>query len=422
MRKVYGLELLDSGTYYTSRPDVIIDPPEFDSGSYAAIDSSFFKFGCGSLKHDSSNTSIMGTLTDSIGSQSNNFVMQSFWFYLDSLQPCTLTWNEKFRVFISNNNNLSISYIVDSSEKDAFQTNNVQVRNFSSAFVQANKWHFAKIETSHQSLRIGLDSSHIGTYQMGVDTNDNFFYDSGDVIRAGYDSGYTGPEHLENIGGQYVIDSDINKSFDGNIDNFHLTVEVGAYTFSNVWSNWVPESADSTYQDNTPMLSHHFDYRTAKGNAFIDSSTGRVDRLVLTDSGCGYGDSQDVGITFTAASSIDSDYRIGDNITQSHPSGTTMRGEVTHYILDSNGDSCRKLRLTHVGADDGKFRDFVIGDSIGTRIINTSRGAGLTGLQVESIKELNNISKNEQNQDFSDESDDFLDFSETNPFGDPEDQ
>lgn len=413
MAQVTSLTLNDSGTYYSVNPTVLIDGPSYDSSLYYAIDSNFAKFGVGSLSHDSVGLSTMGTLTDSVGSQSNKFVMQSFWFYLDSLQPCTLTWNEKFRVFISNNNNLSISYIVDSSEKDAFQTNNVQVRNFSSAFVQANKWHFAKIETSHQNLRIGLDSSHIGTYQMGVDTDSNYFYDSGDVIRAGYDSGYTAPEHLENIGGQYVIDSDINKSFVGHLDNFQFTTELGAYTFSNVWSNWVPDSAGETYQYNTPMLSHHFDYRRAKGRATIDSSTNSINGLFLTDSGFGYDSAPDV--SFIGGNNIiDSAYAIGDNISQTL-ANTTMRGEVARYQLDSDGDSNRHLYLIHSGADDGKFHNFIAD----TAVINTSNNS-VSGLIVKSFNEINKLSNNEQNEDFTTTSDDFLDFSESNPFGDAE--
>jgi len=424
MRKVYGLQILDSGTYYTSQPQVFIDPPEFDSGRYGGeIDSSVFKFGCGSLKHDSNDLTTLKEITDSAAG-TNQFAMQSFWFYLDSLEPCTLAWHENFRIYVNNNNNLAITYSVDSSNKDAFQTENVQVRTTQSLFVQANQWHFAKIETNQTalnsaSLRIGLDGAYAGTYV----SNPNFyFFDSGDIIRLGYDSGYTAPEHKENVLGQYVIDSDINKSFTGNIDDFQFVIAKNKLTYDNTWSNWVPDSTGNTYEDSTPLVEEHWDYKTAKGKALIDSAKGEVSALILLDSGCGYGDSQEVGITFGAASTIDSDYRIGDDIYQTLSNGTKMRGEVTHYVLDSDGDSCRKLRLTHVGADDGEFSNFIIGESNGSRIINTSRGAGNTGLQVTSIKELNNISKNEQNDQFSDESDDFLDFSETNPFGDPEDQ
>ena len=41
-------------------------------------------------------------------------------------------------------------------------------------------------------------------------------------------------------------------------------------------------------------------------------------------------------------------------------------------------------------------------------------------MTVSSIPEDNRISSNEQNDDFSTLAGDFLDFSEDNPFGDPE--
>ena len=41
---------------------------------------------------------------------------------------------------------------------------------------------------------------------------------------------------------------------------------------------------------------------------------------------------------------------------------------------------------------------------------------------ISSVTEDNKISQTEQNETFSSISDDFLDFSENNPFGDPENQ
>ena len=71
--------------------------------------------------------------------------------------------------------------------------------------------------------------------------------------------------------------------------------------------------------------------------------------------------------------------------------------------------------LTHVGADNGAFKEFIInGDVINTTLNSPS------GLYTTAVSEENRISNNEQNIDFSTISDDFLDFSEDNPFGDTE--
>jgi len=105
--------------------------------------------------------------------------------------------------------------------------------------------------------------------------------------------------------------------------------------------------------------------------------------------------------------------RIGDTVTQilDSASGLQILGEVSRW-----SDSDRNLGLIHIGANDGKYHEFV-----------TSRPIRITGdyredsdFSILSITENNQISNNEQNDDFSDLSDGFLDFTETNPFGDPE--
>lgn len=425
MAKVDTIEIVDAGRYYTTAPTIIIDPPDYDSDRFGGeLDSSNFKFGGVSLKHDSNDLTTLDPVTDSIGAAALTFTMQSFWFYLDSLQPCTLTWNEKFRVFVDNNNNLAIAYVVDSSQRDGFQTDNVQVRDTQTLFVQKNKWHFAKIETYSNSLRIGLDSAYTGSYVSGFSVGDNYLYDSGDVIRIGYDSGYTGPNFKESILGQYVYDSDINKSFVGNIDNFQLTIKTGKTTYADPWSNWVPDSAEETYEYQVPMLWETFDFKQAKGVAVLDSFGG-ISKITITDSGDGYDSSQEIGVTFVGGHTVDSDYSIGDTVEQTLSSGVKMSGEIQRVVLDSAGDSSRCYYLAHVGADDGKYHTFVADSALppfttGT-LINTTNSS-INGLMITAVTEDNKISETEQNETFSTTSDDFLDFSENNPFGDPENQ
>ena len=97
-------------------------------------------------------------------------------------------------------------------------------------------------------------------------------------------------------------------------------------------------------------------------------------------------------------------FKVGEIITS--PSGdTTMRGEVVKF-----SDSDNKLHIVHAGADDGKYHTFV----------NTAAVTGLTtnaqGV-ISLVVEENQLSQNEQNTDFSTGTD-FIDFSESNPFGD----
>jgi len=114
---------------------------------------------------------------------------------------------------------------------------------------------------------------------------------------------------------------------------------------------------------------------------------------------------------------LDSDgggFTVGETITQTLSGGVVMSGEVSAW-----NDSDNTLRLIHIGADDGKYHEFVSG-----RIVSGTTDIDLIGTKaaalVGSVAEDNQISQNEQNSDFSSIGADFLDFSEDNPFGDPE--
>ena len=157
------------------------------------------------------------------------------------------------------------------------------------------------------------------------------------------------------------------------------------------------------------------DFR-ATARALIDSSTEKVSQLIIVDSGNFYLNPPTLEIF--GGNNLESNYERDDNITQTLSSGVKIRGEVLNYLLDSDGDSARVLTVGHVGADDGKFREFVVN----RQIVNVSKAA-TTGLEVVGVAQENNMSENEQNEFFTtSDIDDFLNFSEDNPFGDPEAQ
>jgi hypothetical protein len=95
---------------------------------------------------------------------------------------------------------------------------------------------------------------------------------------------------------------------------------------------------------------------------------------------------------------------VGETVTQTLASGTVMRGEVA----DQN-DSDSILYLAHIGSNDGTFGEFTTGT-----ITGSTSSASAT---VTAVAERNNIDPNNQNSVF--DNIDFIDFSETNPFGDP---
>jgi len=156
----------------------------------------------------------------------------------------------------------------------------------------------------------------------------------------------------------------------------------------------------------------------ATATATIDSASGSVNTVTLVYAGGGYDSAPSMNFIGGRNINFDSQYDIGDDITQTLSSGVKIKGEVQRYQLDSALDSSRYLYLAHVGADDGKFRTFV--DNLTIDKINPSYSVGL---KMTSVSEINNISETEQNDIFTgNDVDDFLDFSEDNPFGDPEAQ
>lgn len=95
---------------------------------------------------------------------------------------------------------------------------------------------------------------------------------------------------------------------------------------------------------------------------------------------------------------------VGETVTQTLSGGTVMRGEVA----DRN-DSDGILYLAHIGSNDGTFAQFTTGTITGSTSSATAT--------VTAVSERNNIDLNNQNSVF--DNIDFIDFSETNPFGDP---
>jgi hypothetical protein len=110
---------------------------------------------------------------------------------------------------------------------------------------------------------------------------------------------------------------------------------------------------------------------------------------------------------FQYALTMDSDvnYIVGETVSQSFIT-YDMKGEVTRW-----SDSDNILQLAHVGATDGKFHTF----TTTVPIIGATSSAIATPTLVQELQE---IQKDAQNEIFDDFQSDFLDFSESNPFGD----
>ena len=106
-------------------------------------------------------------------------------------------------------------------------------------------------------------------------------------------------------------------------------------------------------------------------------------------------------------------FTVGENITQTFANGTILTGEVAHW-----SDSDKILQLVNFGANDGAFHLPVVGRQVIGSPIATGGSGNIT--TTTAVSEELTASNNEQNTTFETTNDvmSFLDFSETNPFGD----
>lgn len=107
-----------------------------------------------------------------------------------------------------------------------------------------------------------------------------------------------------------------------------------------------------------------------------------------------------------AVDSDDTLFEIGNTVSQTLSGGVVITGEIVDY-----NDSDNIVSLAHIGADDGKFHMFTTGTITSTNV----NGDPLTRTVTSTTEQV--AYTNAQNDDFDDI--DFIDFSETNPFGDP---
>ena len=110
----------------------------------------------------------------------------------------------------------------------------------------------------------------------------------------------------------------------------------------------------------------------------------------------------------TLVDSADTGFIVGNTLTQTLSTGVIISGEIVDY-----NDSSNVLSVANVGADDGNFHLFTAAG-----IIKSEDSAEQTLTRTISAINETIAQVNAQN-DFFETLTDFLDFSESNPFGDP---
>ena len=111
-------------------------------------------------------------------------------------------------------------------------------------------------------------------------------------------------------------------------------------------------------------------------------------------------------IQLTLASSDSNDLVIGENIEYlvDSANGPKLTAEIVSWNAGSN-----ILEVAHIGSTDGKWRTFSAGTSITSTESNITKTITLVGEELQQVFSQNDV--------FETEGDDFLDFSESNPFG-----
>jgi hypothetical protein len=171
-------------------------------------------------------------------------------------------------------------------------------------------------------------------------------------------------------------------------------------------TNFIPPTEELDSGSNTAAL-FHFNSRNA--TATVGVVNNRVTSVVMSDNGLYYDAVPEVTIE---APYTETNYQRGEIVSQD-TGEYTMKGEVVAWNPDDD-----TLYLAHVGSTDGQFRNF----KAGFAVVGEESEAGWAPSAVE--EDISNVQETAQNvtvfDDFEGDLGDFLDFSESNPFGDME--
>lgn len=196
-------------------------------------------------------------------------------------------------------------------------------------------------------------------------------------------------------------------AMDGFIDE--LRVKVGdkatilepRYTLAGN-DNVITTQTEEWVSDDDTVLLNHFNAVSATATSLI--SEGRLEGIELTNEGLYYDSPPTVTIQ---APYTGGNYQRNAIVSQDH-GAFIMKGEVAKW-----SDSDNVLYLTHVGATDGQYHTFNTIYSV------VSDDATYAPSLVEELQKIQQVETGlSQGDYFDDFENDFLDFSESNPFGD----
>lgn len=407
---ITSYEIIDSGEYYLLPPTIQQLVPETGPR---------YKFGDNALHHDSAGAYY--PLPEAIfNSTLNNRQVYRFFYYPDSS-------SQDYNTLLGATTLLT--YHRRSDNKVVFQDSEFSV--VSNGTVQMDDWNYLELHLLNNQVKVnvnGVDGTP-GTIRVGTDAPINFrFGRAYNNINPSANNSFIGSvDHFAYIqtGDLEFRDADPIPVTTAQVERDGDTLALADYvnTFNNerpvliptlvngrlsslIISNSGTYMTDSSYDLVISAPEGTADYFVARASAVINPNDGSIIFAQIDYPGSGYLTPPRVTIRPQGADVL---FTPGDKVYQTLPSGVVLEADVAQF-----SDSDYRLHVVNIQTSDGKYHDF----STGVRVNRDS--ANGPGAFVISVDEVQQLSEIEQNDQFSVEAASFLDFTETNPFGDPE--
>ena len=115
------------------------------------------------------------------------------------------------------------------------------------------------------------------------------------------------------------------------------------------------------------------------------------------------------------------EFAVGDDVTQSQP-GFTINGEIAELIGDNGSPTGSIIDVTGISADNGSNSNFKPTNGSNGNLVNVSSGAVTPILSIDTFEPIktSDTYQTDQSSEFEDIGNNFIDFSELNPFGIPD--
>ena len=378
-----NLTITNPGFGYPSVPQVLI--------SNIPQQSETFKFGSSSLNPS---TEDAYTLNDKTGnySSTNYRGKIEFFVYLESLPEEGRYYRLiKTGAFTSDEGTIyTRTFGVDSLGRLVAIRHQVgAILQVAESIPDANRlitgqWHHVSI--TYRGLEAGEE---VRTLQLYIDGQVVYRLNSDRIGGIFGNNGY-------DIGGEEVVNDVDFELLDGYIDDFVAINEQPDYTDTIT----VPTTAQSARVNQVAYEDFDFEDITAS----VTISSGEVTDITINNNH-NYFKINPTIVIETPATPV---YTPETRASQTLSSGVVISGEVAKWDATN-----LTLWLNNVGSDDGLYHEFVTTQNV----VDATSGDALL---PSTVTEENVISENEQNDTFESFADNIIDFTESNPFGDPD--